>query len=742
MHKYFFLIYLLFLNFNLSAEIVKKIVVEGNERISAETIKVYGELKLNNDYSSFDLGKIIKNLYKTDFFEDVEITLDNNILNINVKEFPVINNVDLKGEKSNSTKKKVLEKLQLKSKESFISSKLSDDIRTIKKIYGSIGFNFANVEAKIEKFDNNRINLVYFLEKGKKTDISQINFIGDKKIKEKRLRDIIVSEEKKFWKFLSQNTSLNYSNIELDKRLLINYYKSLGFYDVQVLSDNAEIEENNVTTLTYTINAGKRYKIIKISTGVSDVIDKKIFLPLEKNFTKIVGKYYSPFKVKKLLEELDSLIANNDLQFIEHSVNEILEGDNIEIKINIFEGKKELVEKIIIKGNTVTDESVIRSSLLLDEGDPFSNLKLERSISKIKSRNIFGEVTKKITSGKNVNQKIIEIKVEEKPTGEISAGAGIGTTGGSFAFNITENNWLGKGIGINTNITLSAETFTGGFKLVDPNHNLSGNSLNYFLENTSNDKPNSGYKNNIISTGIGTQFEQYKNIYLAPTLIYSYDDMKVNSSATKSLKKQKGTFSDLSLDYSIKLDNRDRAYAPTSGYISTFSQAVPIYSDSAYIRNSYSLSAYKAFSPNYLGAFKLTSAAINGLDDKDVRVSKRVILPSTKLRGFEAGRVGPKDGADFVGGNYAISTSYELNLPNFLPEYTKTDVGAFLDVGNVWGVDYDDTIGDSSKIRSTVGVNTSWLSPVGPMVFIFSQNITKAETDITETFNFRLGTTF
>ena len=742
MFKYIFLIYLLFLNFNISAEIVKKIVVAGNERISAETIKVYGELELNKDYSSFDLGEIIKNLYKTDFFEDVKINLNNNILDINVKEYPLINNINLEGEKSNSTKKKVLEQLQLKSKESFISSKLSDDIRTIKKIYGSIGFNFANVESKIEKFDNNRINLVYLLERGKKTDIGEINFIGDRKIKEKRLRDIIVSEEKKFWKFISKNTSLNYSNIELDKRLLINYYKSLGYYDVQVLSDNAEIKENNITTLTYTINAGKRYKITKISTGVSDVIDKKIFLPLEKNFTKMVGKYYSPFKITKLLKELDILIANNDLQFIEHSINETLEGDNIEIKINIFEGKKELVEKIIIKGNTITNESVIRSDLLLDEGDPFSNLKLERTISKIKSRNIFGEVTKKVTNGKNINQKIIEIRVEEKPTGEISAGAGIGTTGGSFGFNITENNWLGKGIGISTNISISAETFTGGFSLVDPNYKLSGNSLNYFLENTSNDKSTAGYENNIISTGIGTKFEQYRNVYLSPSLIYSYDDMKVNSSASKSLKKQKGTFSDLSFDYSIQLDNRDKAYAPTSGYISSFSQAIPIYSDSAYIKNSYNLSVYKGFSPNYLGAFKFYSSAINGLDDKDVRVSKRVLIPSTKLRGFESGKVGPKDGRDFVGGNYAIATNYELNLPNALPEYTKTDVGVFLDVANVWGIDYDDSLGDSSKIRSTVGVNTSWLSPVGPMVFVFSKNVTKAETDITETFNFRLGTTF
>jgi len=728
--------------FNLSAEVVQKLQVNGNNRISNETIKVYGEITFGEDYSSFDLNEILKKLYKTNFFEDIKISLSKGVLNIDVKEYQIINFIDLGGEKSTSIKKKVIESLSLKTKESFIESRLSQDINMIKKIYASIGFNFVKVEAKIEKFNENRINLTYFLDKGKKTNISKINFIGDKKIKNKRLRDIIVSEENKFWKFLSKNTYLNNNNIELDKRLLINYYKSLGYYDVQILSNNAVISQTNVTELTYTINAGTRYKINKISTNVSDVFDKKLFLPLQDNFKKIAGKYYSPFKVKKLLDELDILITNNDLQFIEHSVNEIIEGDTIEIKINVFEGSKQLVEKINISGNVVTDESVIRSELVIDEGDPFNNLKLDKSISKLKSRNIFGEIKKSVTVGSNKNQKIIEIEVEEKPTGEISAGAGIGTTGGSFAFAISENNWLGRGVKVGTNIDVSKETFTGGISVTDPNYNFSGNSLNYFISNTSNDKPNSGFKNNIITTGVGTRFEQYRNIYLAPSLAFSYDDLKVKSTASEALKKQKGSFTDLSLNYSVTLDQRDRAYDPRDGYLSSFSQGIPIYADSPYLRNSYILSKYKTMSPNAIAKFKLYTSAINGLNDKDVRLNKRSRLSENRLRGFKSGKVGPKDGNDYVGGNYAASTNFEVSLPNFLPESTKTDVGFFLDFGNVWGVDYDKNLDDSNKIRSSVGINTSWLSPIGPLGFVFSQNLTKAATDQTETINFKLGTTF
>ena len=733
----FFLIFL-----NLSAEIIQKLNVTGNDRISDETIKVYGDISIGKNYSASEVNKILKSLYNTDFFEDVKISLVNNVLNISVKEYAVINFVDIEGESSKTVKKSILKQLSLKQKESFIENKLSRDINLMKKIYASIGYNFANVETKIEEFDNNRINLLYLLTKGKKTNIAEINFIGDKKIKEKRLRDIIVSEEKKFWKFLSKNTFLNNRNIELDKRLLLNYYKSLGYYDVQVLSSNAVISKANFTKLTYTINAGTRYRINKISTNVSDVIDKKIFFSLKDNFTKVIGKYYSPFKIKKLLDEVDTIIANNDLQFIEHSVNEIIEGDSIEVKINIFEGNKKLVERINIIGNSVTDEAVIRSELLIDEGDPFNNLKFEQSIARLKARNLFSTVKKRVINGLNINQKVIEIEVEEKPTGEISAGAGIGTNGASFEFNITENNWLGKGIAVTTSAAVSAESFTGGLQVTNPNHNFSGNSLTYFVSNTSNDKSGSGYKNNIISSGVGTNFEQYKGVYISPQLTLSFDDLKVQSTASESLKKQKGKFTDLTLDYGISLDKRDRVYDPTDGYISKFSQGLPVYADSPSIRNTYQFSKYKALTKDAIGTFKIYASSVSGLGNKDVRLNKRARLSSSRLRGFEGGKVGPKDGLDYVGGNYAMASNFEVKLPNLLPESTKTDVGLFLDFGNVWSVDYDKTIDDSNKIRSTAGVNTSWLSPAGPMTLVFSQNLSHAATDVVETFNFKLGTTF
>ena len=513
----------------------------------------------------------------------------------------------------------------------------------------------------------------------------------------------------------------------------------MGFYDVQVLATNAEINDSNYTNLTFNIDAGQRYVISKIATNINEVIDKKAFLSLNDEFKKTVGKYYSPFTVKKLLENVDFVISNNDLQFVEHSVNEVLEGNRIEIIINIYEGSKQTVERINIKGNNVTNETVIRGELLIDEGDPFNNLKLEKSIAKLKAKDIFGEVTYKVKNSSSADLKIIDIEVEEKPTGELSAGAGVGTTGGSLAFSIKENNWLGRGMRVNTFVDITSSTFKGAVKFVDPNYNFSGNELNYIVATTSNDKPDSGYKNSTITTGVGTRFEQYRDVYFVPSVDVTVDDLEVTSGASKALRKQKGKFTDFMFNYGLELDKRDRAFMPTDGYVSAFSQSLPVYADSPYIKNTYAYGAYQSFNENLVGAFKFYASAVNGLDD-DVRISKRNFISSGRLRGFKA--VGPKDNNDYIGGNYVAAMNFETNLPRLLPDSTKTDVGLFLDFGNVWGVDYSSQIDDSNKIRSSTGAVINWTSPLGPMSFTLAKDIVKASTDKTETFNFRLGTTF
>ena len=725
------------------AETVKEIEIVGNSRISDETIKVYGDI--NNDKSNYtkeDLDNILRNIYETNFFKNVSVEINNKILIINLEEYPVINQLVFLGENSNKIKEKIKEFIKSKEKGSFIQNNIQKDINIIKTLYSTIGYNFASVDAKVRKINEKNLDLVFEIKRGEITRISKISFLGDKKIKEKRLRDIIASEENKFWKFITRNTRFSENLISLDKRLLVNYYKSVGYYDVKVTSSSVQVKDTENVNIIYTIDAGQRYTIKKIATKVDSVFDNELFFPLEKIYKKYIGDYYSPFKIKKILDEIDLLIESNNLQFVEHEVQETIEKDEIILTFNIIEGEKILVERINILGNNVTNENVIRSELLVDEGDPLTEISLDKSIAKIKSRQIFNSVNSEIKKGSKDNLKIIDIKVEERPTGEVSAGAGIGTNGGSFAINVSENNWLGEGKKINFEIEISQDSAKGQINYQNPNYDLLGNSLNYNLTNITNDKPDQGYENKLISAGVNTSFEQFKNIFTSLGLDLTFDDLRTTSNASASLKKQEGNFVELSGTYGFKYDQRDRSFMPTDGSIISFNQTLPIVADKPFIGNTFSSSSYHTVNENVVGAAKFYVSTINGLDNENVRISKRKSLSTRRLRGFEKGKIGPVDSDDHVGGNYAAALNLEANLPNVLPESSNTDISVFLDMGNVWGVDYDSTLDESNKLRASTGIAANWISPLGPMSFVFASDLSKASTDKTEFFNFNIGTSF
>ena len=193
------------------------------------------------------------------------------------------------------------------------------------------------------------------------------------------------------------------------------------------------------------------------------------------------------------------------------------------------------------------------------------------------------------------------------------------------------------------------------------------------------------------------------------------------------MKKQAGNFNEISANYGFSsFDKRNRSFMPTDGSIISFSQSLPIYADKSFIANTFRSSSYNAFSEDVVGAGKIYISTINALGSDDVRLSKRKGLSTRRMRGFEKNKIGPVDGKDHMGGNYAAAVNLETNLPNLLPEDTNTDVSLFLDFGNVWGVDYDDTIDDSNKIRSSAGVMASWMSPIGYMTFTFSPEYFKS----------------
>ena len=233
--------------------------------------------------------------------------LKNNVLNITLEENPIINSIVFDGEKANKFKDKMRELLTLREKGSFIQSNIKSDVNQIKVFYRTLGFYFVKIDAEVQKLQKNKVNIIYTIDKGEKAKIAKIYFLGDKKIRDKKLRDIITSQEARFWKFLSQSVYLNQGRIELDKRLLKNYYRNKGYYEVNITSSNVEYLEGEGFVLTFSIDAGKRYRFNKIFATVSETLDKEAFLSLENEFSKLAGKYYSLRKLTNVLEKIDKL---------------------------------------------------------------------------------------------------------------------------------------------------------------------------------------------------------------------------------------------------------------------------------------------------------------------------------------------------------------------------------------------------------------------------------------------------
>ena len=735
---------LFFLAFSVKSysEVVNKVELKGNQRITLETIIIFGDIKTGENYDESDISLLIKKLYETNFFSNISAELINNQLIINVEENPIINSIVFKGEKADKYMEGINRIITLKEKTSFLRNIVKSDINKIREFYRYLGFYFVKIDLEIEKLNKNRVNMIYSINKGERAKIAKIYFLGDKKMRNRKLRDIITSQENTFWKIFSKNVYLSKERVELDKRLLKRYYKNKGYYEVDISSSNVEYSKGEGFVLTFSVNAGKRYRFKKISVNVAKALDKSAFISLQTEFNKTIGKYYSEKRLTAILEKIDKLSQQKELQFINHRLDETLEVDGVAVIIDIFEGRKFTVERINIKGNNVTNDAVIRSEMLIDEGDPYSALLLNKSINNLKAKGIFGKVEKKILEGSSLDSKILEVKVAEKATGEIMAGAGVGTDGTSVMFAVKENNWLGKGINLKSTLSLNAQSISGSIAMRNPNYNYTGNAVFSSLDISSMDKTtNSGFESATTGFSFGTEFEQYEGVFLSPTIRAKFEKIDVQSSASDKIKKMEGNYKNVDFNYSITLDKRNQRFETTSGHKISFVQSLPIVQDSSSILNGLTVSKYFEFSEDVIGALKIYGRSLHGIDD-DVRLSERLFIPQRRLRGFDTSKVGPKDASDWIGGNFATAVGFEAKLPNLLPESLKTNVSAFIDTANLWGVDYSDSVNDSNKIRSSVGLAADVWTMVGPLSFTVAKAITTYDQDETETFNFRLGTSF
>ena len=740
---FFILVYLIFFISFSKSEVVKEIVVLGNERISDETVVMFSDVNIDQNIDTEKLNNILNNLYETNFFENVSISLKDNKLEILVDEFPIIDTITYSGIKSKNLKKEITQNLKLKSRSSLNPLFLEEDKKQIILKLKDLGYYFCNIEISLEDLEDKRVNVEYKISLGEKAKIKKITFIGDKVYKDSKLKSLIVSEEYKFWKFISGKKYLNENMISLDQRLLKNFYLNKGYFDIKINSSFAKMINEEEFELIFNIQANKKFIFNNLTLTLPTDFDEKNFLKLKDTLKKLKGEVYSINSVQDILEEIEEITLYDEYKSINALVDENISENKINLNFIIEEMPKLFVEKINIFGNNITRENVIRNQVVVDEGDPFNILLTKKSINNLRSTNLFKSVNYKVNDGSDNDSKVIDITVEEKATGEITAGAGFGTDGGTLLFGIKENNYLGKGLIVEAEANLSADSIKGQFGVTNPNYNNTDKMVFSSFKASEIDRlTSSGYKTNKTGFELGTKFEYLEDFKLGASGRSYYEKIETDSTASATQQKQEGDYWDTFLNLDFDYDKRNQKFQTTKGYRSIYNLDIPLISNTNTLTNSYDFRKYTEMYENNRTSFSFSIKSTFSVTGDDVKLSERLLVPSSKLRGFEYGKVGPKDGTDFIGGNYVTSFNVQSNLPFLFENAQNLDMILFFDSANIWGVDYDSSIDDNNKLRSSIGVGIDWFTPIGPMTFSLSEVLSKSNTDVTESFRFNIGTSF
>jgi outer membrane protein insertion porin family len=723
---------------------IKKINIVGNVRVNSSTIESLVDKKIPNIDSIF-INNLTKKIYDTDFFADVKISFNQEILSISVVENPIVNFFFINGIKD-SDLDQVNKIITLKENSIFSSSKLKKDIEATKEFLNASGYYQASILPEVIKIDNNQINLIINIDKKDISKIKNIYFIGNKYFSNSQLMDVITSSEDGWWKFFS-TSALSEQRIEYDKQLLKDFYKSKAFYDVQIESAFASVDKNNNFTLTFSINSGNKYKFGDYDLKFSGITLKDADIKEIKNISEklLKNEFYSPLTINKLNKQISDLLDLKKYGNFEINVQDTKAVDNkINVVVQLNEGQKSLVNKINIKGNTITDEKVIRDNLIISEGDQLNSSKIKKSVDNIKSKQLFGKVDYKIEDSDKKNFKDLNLFVKEQATGSISAGVGYGTNGGLLEASINERNFLGQGINLNFTGRISSDVVRGEVSYVDPNYINSNKELAVSLFSEVDDYETSGYQNKRAGTRFATKYEIYEDIFFRPNFGVQFDKLEITGTASTLLKSRQGDFVTTSFGYNFLFDQRDSKFSPTSGSLIYFDQNIAtFFSDIPTVQTGIGATLYKElFSDKFIGSAKARLANVSAFNDKDVKLSDRIFSSTSDLRGFEQRGVGPVDSGDHIGGNNLATLSLKSTFPNPIPENLRATTFLFLDMGNVWGADYSTSISDSSKLRTSTGIALDLISPIGPLSFTYSIPLSKASTDKEQNFLFNIGSSF
>lgn len=799
---------------------IRAVVVEGNQRIEARTVQSYLLLEAGDPFDGERIDLSLKTLFATGLFADVAIDRRGSDLVVRVVENPIINRVIFEGNKALDDDK-LREEIQAAPRGIFTAARVQGDVQRILELYRQSGRFSATVEPEYKPLDQNRVDLIFKMTEGPVTGVRSINFIGNEEYSDSRLRGEIVTKQSRWWRFFSSNDNYDPGRLEYDREVLRQFYQNNGYYDFRVVSAVADLTPDQEDFyITFTIDEGEQYNFGEIK--VETALEKLNAEALRRAVSIQEGDLYQGDRIEDVIDTLTFAAGVAGYAFVD--IRPRIEADPVTHTVNVTfaidEGPRVYVERINIVGNTRTLDRVIRRELRINEGDAFNRILLDRSRNRVRALGFFGNVEITEEPGSEADRTVVNLSVEEQPTGELSFAAGFSSVDSFLVdMSVTQRNLRGTGQSLVARVSASNRNQYVDFRFTEPrflDRNLAAGidifaTRSNFLDVSNfetetygaglrvgfplTERTNLGLRYRLQSDEINIEADALideNGTVLADELTSSVyldnyepeDGQSIVDSCSPAVIAGRASFcdsvrADISsiLGYTFQWDRRNDPIEPTRGFDMSISQDVAgLGGDVKYLRTETSAAWYRGLWKGFRFSSRLSLGNIIPLGSDDtVRINNRFFRGGSTFRGFDVAGLGPREvvrvydddyNEDFIrrgrslGGNMYYQGTFELAVPNLLPEEYGIKTALFADVGSLGSLEdsdkdeeiyYTDSttgqyavryIEDEMSLRASAGLSVFWDSPFGPIRFDFSQILRREEYDRTETFRFSTSTQF
>lgn len=731
------------------------VVIEGNVRVDPATILNYAGISRGEEVSASALNDAYQRIANSGLFETVELIPQGSTLLIRVVEYPIVNVISFEGNKRLKDEN-LAELVQSQSRRVYSPNTAESDAAAIAEAYRVSGRIAATVTPKIIRRSDNRVDLVFEIAEGKVVEVERLSFVGNRAFSDRRLRQVLETKQAGLLRTFIQRDTFVGERLELDKKVLTDFYLSRGYIDFQVTDASAEVSrERDASFVTFTVREGLPYTIGAVST-VSEVegVDAAEFEAVQKIRS---GQTYTPLLIENNITRMETLALKKGLNFVrvEPRITRNDRGQAVDIEFAIVRGERVFVERIDIEGNATTLDQVIRRQFRTVEGDPLNPREVRQSAERIRALGFFSDAQVNAEPGSAPDQVVVNVDVEEQPTGSLSFGLSYSVASGAgFNIGFSETNFLGRGQRLSVSLNSGTDSQNSSFSFTEPA--LLGRDLSFSVGGyyKTSESDNSFYdtRNIGLTTGIGFPLGEQSNIDLR--LRISADklyNVTADSSAILQAEDDEEELRTVSLGYTYEYDTRITGLNPNGGVLLRFGQDFAgLGGDTKYIETTaLALAETRIWNEEVTIRAIFEGGAISSLGGTTSRVTERY-FGNGKIRGFEPNGIGPRDlGAvneDALGGNIFAVARFEADFPLGLPEEYGITGGAFFDVGSVWSLDNTAGTGgpvdDSFNPRATIGLSIFWTTPIGPLRFNFSHALVKEDYDKEQNFDLTISTKF